>query len=119
MGGRGDGCVVTVKKVTSVEYYVEQVARGLHEYYVGDGEAPGVWAGRLAQDLGLSGEVNAEQFEAILEARHPITGEQLKWRPNTKVSGWDVTFSAPKSVSALWALATPEEAEEIRAAEAA
>jgi conjugative relaxase-like TrwC/TraI family protein len=115
----GDRFVVTVEKVRSVAYYLEQVARDLHDYYVGEGESPGVWAGQLASAFGLSGEVSEEQFRAMLEEKHPVTGERLKWRPNTKVPGWDVTFSPPKSVSALWAIASDEEAVEIRAAEVA
>ena len=93
--------MVTVEKVRSVEYYLEQVARDRHDYYIGDGESPGIWAGRLAAAFGLEGEVSEQQFRAVLEEKHPITGQRLKWRPNTNLSGWDVTFSAPKSVSTL------------------
>src|SRR3712207_6131022 len=72
----------------------------------------------MAGRFGPAGEGSGGPVRASLEEKHPVTGERLKWRPNMKVSGWDVAFSAPKSVSALWAIATPEEAAEIRAAEA-
>ena len=42
-------------------------------------------------------------------ALHPGTGERLgrAWRADG-VTGFDLTFSAPKSVSALWALGNPD-----------
>lgn len=86
-------------------YYLERVATGKHDYYTGEGEAPGVWAGKGAEALRLQGEVLAEQFLDVLACRNPLTGEKLKRRANSKVLGFDVTFSAPKSVSALYAIA--------------
>ena len=44
-------------KLTDAEYVLEQVAAGLEDYYLGSGEAPGVWTGRLADQLGLVGVV--------------------------------------------------------------
>lgn len=40
---------------------------------------------------------------------HPRTGEALSERAGTDnhKPGWDMTFSAPKSVSAVWAVADP------------
>ncbi len=83
--------MVTVKPIVSAEYYLNKVALEKHDYYIGNGEGPGRWTGEYAQQLGLSGEVIAEQFKALCEAipKHPETGESLKWRPNTKVQGWD------------------------------
>lgn len=53
----------------------------------------------------------------MFEERHPVTGEKLKRQANRKVAGWDITFSPPKSISALWAIAPEHIAEEIREAE--
>ena len=64
----------------SVAYYVDPVAPDRHDYYAGHGEAPGVWHGAFAEHLGLSGDVAAEDFRAILEGRDPATGEPLKPR---------------------------------------
>ena len=89
----------------SVAYYVDQVAADRHDYYAGHGEAPGVWRGAFADQLALSGEVTAEAFRAILEGRDPTSDAPLKPRANRRVAAWDVTFSPPKSISALWALA--------------
>ena len=44
------------------------------------------------------------QLRAVLDARHPDTGEQLARHTARKVPGFDHTFRAPKSVSLLWAL---------------
>ena len=99
-------------------YWLAAVAEGGDDYYNKPGEAPGEWIGELAADLGLSGQVDAEGYGAILEGRNPTTGDQLVKRPDTRyrlrpdgtekrvepVLGFDVRFSAPKSVSILYAL---------------
>ena len=55
--------------------------------------------------VGVSGEVVGEDLGALLEGRHPVTGRPLGRRfGDTSARGFDATFSAPKSVSALWAL---------------
>ena len=78
------------------------------------GEVPGVWSGRQAAGLGLSGTVDVEALELLLSGRDPVSGTRLggelvdRYRANGKaikaVSGFDATFSAPKSVSVWWAL---------------
>ena len=99
-------------KVTpaTVSYYTDTVARGLDDYYAGRGEAPGRWVGRGSAAAGLSGEVAAEELVRLFDGAHPRTGESLgepyRVRDGAdRVTGWDLTFSAPKSVSALWATA--------------
>jgi conjugative relaxase-like TrwC/TraI family protein len=93
---------------TSWRYYQKSVAVGACEYYLGAGEQPGVWVGRGLAELGLEpGEqVSEQQLEAVFaRALHPVSGEALgrAWRADA-VTGFDLTFSAPKSVSVLWAL---------------
>jgi len=54
----------------------------------------------------VGGRVDERQLEALFaRGLHPGTGERLgrAWRADA-VTGFDLTFSAPKSVSALWAL---------------
>ena len=41
------------------------------------GEVPGLWTGRQADGLGLSGDVAVEQLEALLSGLDPVTGAQL------------------------------------------
>jgi conjugative relaxase-like TrwC/TraI family protein len=81
------------------------------DYYDEYRRVQGEWNGRGAELLGLRGEVTPEQFEAIREGLNPETGEFLRPRHSadrTKVDGseqskgrslYDLTFSAPKSVS--------------------
>jgi hypothetical protein len=44
--------VLRLAKLTDAEYVLRQVAGGLEDYYLGSGEAPGVWSGRLAARVG-------------------------------------------------------------------
>jgi len=80
------------------------------DYYLGRGgharENPGTWHGRGAEEIGLSGTVRRDDLLRVWEGRDPTTGQLLVARGSTgdHVAGVDVTFSAPKSVSVLWAL---------------
>jgi conjugative relaxase-like TrwC/TraI family protein len=88
-------------------YYLDKVAEGAEDYYSGEGEAEGYWLGDAARDLGLEGKVEPEQLIAMLTGRNPVDGELLglKSAPGREpVPGFDLTFSAPKSVSLTWAL---------------
>jgi conjugative relaxase-like TrwC/TraI family protein len=100
------------------DYYLTAVAKrdGVEGYYLARGEEPGRWLGHGADTLGLAGEVTAEQLRAVLDARHPDTGQQLAAHPARKVPGFDHTFRAPKSVSLLWALGDRTTAAEVTAA---
>ena len=98
------------------------------DYYLSpEGEptqAPGRWLATpdtLAR-LGIEGAtVDGPEFIALMEGRHPRTGGWL--RPEGagggRGSGIDLTFSAPKSVSVVWALGDEHERREIEAAHAA
>ncbi|MBS1679678.1 MAG: relaxase domain-containing protein [Actinobacteria bacterium] len=88
-------------------YYLEKVAEGAEDYYSGEGEAEGYWVGSLPTLLGLDGKVEGEQLTAMLTGTNPATGEPLGLRAvggRGPVPGFDLTFSAPKSVSLTWAL---------------
>ena len=76
----------------SEAYYLDAVAKGAEDYYVGRGEAPGYWAGRGAELLGLDGEVTPEALRAILAGTAP-DGSTLG-AANRTVPGFDLTFSA-------------------------
>ena len=97
------------------QYYLDTVADGAEEYYVGGKEAPGQWCGTSTALLGLAGEVYAESLHRLLDHRHPLTNERLtSARSVPKVVGFDATFSAPKSVSLTFALGDPETSNEVR-----
>jgi conjugative relaxase-like TrwC/TraI family protein len=106
--------MLTIGKLGSGQeaYYLEKVAGGAEDYYSGEGEAEGAWKGDAAAELGLEGEVGADQLTAMLTGRHPAMGEPLLCSAGVPgrgaVPGFDLTFSAPKSVSLLWALGDPD-----------
>lgn len=103
--------MLSIGKLTPgrADYYVEQVQAGADEYYVSDQAEPGYWVGKATGCLGLEGQVSAEAFRRVLDAAHPGTGEPLGVATNRadRVAGFDLCFSAPKSVSVAWALAPP------------
>jgi conjugative relaxase-like TrwC/TraI family protein len=98
------------------------------DYYLSpDGEptqAPGRWLATpdtLAR-LGIEGStVEAREFIALMEGKHPRSGRWLRraGADGTRAGGIDLTFSAPKSVSTVWALAGESQRREIEAAHAA
>ena len=98
-------------------YYLDKVAEGAEDYYCGEGEAPGEWTGDAAAQLGLGGKVEPDQLTAMLIGHNPATGAPLLGRQGVQgkgpVPGFDLTFSAPKSASLLWALGGPYAALEV------
>ena len=105
---------------SSWRYYTAGVACQASEYYAGVGEAPGRWHGRGLTQLGLEpgAEVSEQQLEALFaRGLHPATGSRLgrAWRSDG-VTGFDLTFSAPKSVCALWPLGDRPSAAQVMAA---
>ena len=97
--------MLTVTALTNAEYLLSSVALGIDEYYTGVGEAPGVWTGRWSSGLGLEGMVEADALRALVDGNDPMSGAPLLvGLRERKVKAFDLTFSAPKSVSVLWAL---------------
>src|SRR5918995_5624865 len=109
--------MVTIGKLGKGQevYYLDSVAGGADDYYSGEGEAPGRWTGSGAAELGLEGQVERKQLGAVLSARDPRTGATLpRVLRRDRVPGFDVTFSAPKSISVVWATADEQTAALIR-----
>ena len=94
------------------DYFLD-VNTDLGDYYLaedGTAEAGRPRAlGTLAERLGLTGEVTADQLLRLLDGRHPITGRRLIPYRKDRVAGVDQTASAPKSVSVVWAVGAAEE----------
>jgi conjugative relaxase-like TrwC/TraI family protein len=88
-------------------YYTRSVASGREDYYAGGGEAQGEWTGQGAQQRTLVVLVEEDDFIAALT---PPAGSERT------LLAFDLTFSAPKSVSVLWAVAGPEVAQLVREA---
>lgn len=82
-------------------YFFEQ-----DNYYTKDSDEAkktSSWAGKGAASLGLSGAVDKELFQSLLEGKLP-NGQQLGKKEEGIIHhrpGFDLTFSAPKSVSIL------------------
>ena len=85
------------------DYYLDKVANSVDDYYLGRGEAPGQWVGQAATALGLTGQVDPEELRNLLAGKS-AGGEALglQVQPGRR-PGYDLTFSAPKGVSLLWA----------------
>lgn len=103
-------------RVTTLHASSATATAAYYATYLSDapGEVPGVWSGRQADGFGLAGDVTVEQLELLLSGRDPQAGTLLgrelvdrytaSGREVRAVSGFDATFSAPKSLSVLWAL---------------
>jgi conjugative relaxase-like TrwC/TraI family protein len=96
-------------------------------YLTPDGElteAPGRWLAdpETLEALGIQPGVsaNGEDFVALMEGQHPETGAWLRRAgpDGARGGGIDGVFSAPKSVSTVWALADPWQREQIEQAHA-
>lgn len=90
----------SINASSAVRYHTES----RENYHQKEGDL-GSWQGKLADELGLTGTVNAEDLEKILWGQNPQTGEQIisdirKNESEDRVrAGLDLTFTAPKSVS--------------------
>ena len=108
---QGVGRVLSSAKIStgSWRYYTAGVACRASDYYLGVGEAPGRWHGRGLEQLGLSRGLGGRRSGSSRRCspaactRAPADRLGRAWRSDG-VTGFDLTFSAPKSVSALWAL---------------
>lgn len=109
--------VCTVSAGTAASYYISEQSR----YYTGGKEPAGRW---FAPSLSAEEIVNgAEIDDAIFERLHAgQDASRQKLTQNAdgthadRVAGYDMTYSAPKSVSIVWALADEEHRLAIEAA---
>jgi conjugative relaxase-like TrwC/TraI family protein len=103
------------------------------DYYTAGGEPAGRWHGAGAVALGLTGIVESTAFANVLAGLRP-DGTRLGEAKPSKckrskpkrvhpskpkkpvIPGYDLCFSAPKSVSALWSVAAPAERKAIEEA---
>ncbi len=105
--GRFGGCRVLSLAKAAKDYYLRKLGEmsPKEDYYLRGGAATGRWRGNGAAELGLEGTVSAEGLVRLFDGQHPVTGERLgRSLRRDGVAAWDVTFSADKSVSLLWAL---------------
>ncbi len=102
--------MLTIRAMTGGKGYAQRHLEH-SDYYDQRRTVQGEWQGRGAELLGLHGSVTPEQFEAIREGQHSDTDEFLRPRHSADRTGatgeveskarslYDMTFSAPKSVS--------------------
>ena len=104
--------VATLAQAASASYYLESQRSFRHpnEYYTAGEEPDGVWF-NLAGLLGLEngGKVDSGDFQRLYNGFAPDGSTRLTRNAGseTRSPGVDMTFSADKSVSALWAMADP------------
>lgn len=103
---------------TGLGNYYLNLAR--EDYYLGGGEPPGQWFGKGAEGLHLEGKVERQALRNLLLGRTPDGKRDLVQNAGkeSRQSGWDLTFSAPKSVSTLFATSADDVRARIRAAQA-
>ena len=91
------------------------------DYYTQGGEPSGQWVGQGAAGLGLAGAVAEADLQQVLHGFDKTGSKPLVQGAGEKhYAGWDLTFSAPKSVSVLWAMTDrPKVRAEIQAAQQA
>jgi conjugative relaxase-like TrwC/TraI family protein len=96
---------------------VASVGDGIEDYYVGGLEARGEWLGRAAAELGLGGPVDGDALRRVLAGLDPRKGVELRDSTGrVRVAGFDLTFSAPKSVSVVFGVGGPDVREAVRRA---
>jgi conjugative relaxase-like TrwC/TraI family protein len=99
-------------------YYLQQaqgsvtragsVASGVEDYYLSRAEAAGQWVGDGVRAPGLGGTVDALRLDRVLSGCAPGSGATLGRIVPRRVPGFDLTFSAPKSVSVLFGVGDDE-----------
>ncbi len=101
--------MLTIRAAKAVAYY-EAPEFAADDYYGEGGRAAGRWAGRGADALGLAGGPGDGDLAALLAGRDPGSGAALAGGRGRRPSNvaFDLTFTAPKSVSVLMALGDEE-----------
>lgn len=103
--------MLSIKKmsVQSASYYTSLAQS---DYYLNGGEPPGQWHGLGAAKLGLKGEIAPDAFMNLFGGYSPdgktalVQNAGQRSGYHQRVPGWDMSFSAPKSVSICWALSS-------------
>ena len=113
--------VATLAQAASAAYYLESQRSFRHpnEYYTAGEEPDGVWwnpSGLFG--LADGGRVDGGEFHRLYHGFAPNGGGKLTRNAGSerRSAGLDLTFSADKSVSALWAIADTELRSEIERA---
>ncbi len=91
----------------AADYYKRDLANARDEYYTKDMVVYDCWRGRLAERLGFSGQMTAEDFQnAVNEMDNILPNRKISKEINAKIDFYDMALTAPKSFSIL--LANPQ-----------
>ncbi|MGE3795504.1 MAG: MobF family relaxase [Dehalococcoidia bacterium] len=112
--------MLTIRAAKGPDYY-ERAEFARDDYYSERGQVRGSWEGRAAASLGLTGEPQDGAFGELLEGRNPVSDEELAGAGRRRGGNvaFDLTFTAPKSVSVLAAVGDEGIRRAILAAQAA
>ncbi len=118
--------VATISKAATADYYIHSQAsfRPPGEYYLSGEEPDGFWwnpVGLFASEETKSenGEtIDSADFYRLYRGLDPRTGDKLTRNADSekRCPGYDITFNADKSISALWAIAPADLREELEKA---
>ncbi|MCM8857913.1 MAG: relaxase domain-containing protein [Candidatus Thiodiazotropha sp.] len=110
--------MLSISPVKNANYYIDLAKKD--DYYLddGNGEPPGLWLGKGSIWLNLEGEVSKSDYQQLLNGFSP---DGLPLVQNAGDDGrrkaWDLTFSAPKAISLIWAGADKQLQNEIESAQ--
>jgi conjugative relaxase-like TrwC/TraI family protein len=98
--------VTTLKGTDAGSYYVD----ALPNYYLDADEPRGHWHGKAATVFGLRCEVGDDEFLNLMAGAYPHDDSLRLGRAygENSVRGFDITASAPKSMSVLFAVGSPQ-----------
>lgn len=90
----------TQNNLANAKTYFREHLR-MRQYYSNGDETIGQWFGTGAEMLGLTGEVNEQDFLNLCDNIHPKTGKRLTMRlkNDSRRIFYDLTIAPPKSVS--------------------
>src|SRR5680860_1241934 len=94
--------MLTIRAAKGPDYY-ERAEFARDDYYEERGQVRGSWEGTAAESLGLSGGPEDGALGELLEGCDPTSGEPLAGAGRRRGGNvaFDLTFTAPKSVSVL------------------
>jgi conjugative relaxase-like TrwC/TraI family protein len=101
--------MLTIRAAKGSDYY-ERAEFARDDYYEERGQVRGVWAGRGAASIGLVGAPADGDLGTLLGGRNPDSGGALAGagRRSGGNVAFDLTFTAPKSVSVLAAVGSDD-----------
>lgn len=106
--------MLTIAHLNDITYCI-RITR--EDYYTGGGEPMGRWAGLGARVLNLQGQVAPADYQAVFTGFAPDGTALCDNAGKERRPGWDLTFSAPKTVSILWARADEDTRHAIQSAQ--